>query len=256
MPNYNQVPLSDKTKEIILGSLLGDGSLKKHKGYKNARFSFKHSETQKEYFFWKVNQLKEIAANNSVFRQTNDGGYSKNQKLRFQSRALEALTELYDLTHKVKKFHIRRKWLNQMTPLSLAIWWQDDGSLISNTRKGVFCTDGFTQEQVKSLARYLEVEWDIKTHVASVSRSRDSKQEEYFRLWIRSTAELKKFLRLIMPHIKVPEMLLKVIILYNDHSLQQRWISEISQKTGFSKAIINKYVAEKQSKWQKYQKKI
>ena len=59
-----------------------------------------------------------------------------------------------------------------------------------------------------------------------------------------------------MPHIKVPEMLLKVIILYNDHSLQQRWISEISQKTGFSKAIINKYVAEKQSKWQKYQKKI
>ncbi|PIR02174.1 MAG: hypothetical protein COV62_02125, partial [Candidatus Nealsonbacteria bacterium CG11_big_fil_rev_8_21_14_0_20_35_11] len=51
--------LSKNCKEIILGSLLGDGSLRIHKSYKNARFSFRHSVNQKEYFFWKAGQLKE-----------------------------------------------------------------------------------------------------------------------------------------------------------------------------------------------------
>ena len=39
-----------KEQAIILGSLLGDGSLKIHSGYKNARFSFRHSYKQQEYF--------------------------------------------------------------------------------------------------------------------------------------------------------------------------------------------------------------
>lgn len=254
MTKYDQVPLSKTTIEIILGSLLGDGSLRKHQGYKNARFAFRHSIVQKDYFFWKAKQLEEITAKKSVFIQENDGGFSNNKKLLFHSRALEALSELYDFTHKGKKLQINRNWLNQLTPLSLAIWWQDDGSLISNTRKGVFCTDGFTEQEVKILARYLQVVWKIKTIVAPVSAKQYGKQLEYFRLWIRSTDELKKFLRLIMPHIKVPLMLSKILILYKDRNLQQRWISEIIQLTGFSRQIVEKYEAEKRSKWKNLRK--
>ena len=47
----SQVPLSDSVKSIILGSLLGDGSLRIDKGYKNARFIVRHSWIQKEYFY-------------------------------------------------------------------------------------------------------------------------------------------------------------------------------------------------------------
>src|SRR3989344_2603098 len=89
--------LSTKSKEIILGSLLGDGSLKVHRGYKNARFSFRHSIHQKDYFFWKASELKEISGGSYYWTQKPDG--FGGSKLRYQSLALPSLTELHTLTH-------------------------------------------------------------------------------------------------------------------------------------------------------------
>ncbi len=252
MKRYYQVPLSDRTKEVILGTLLGDGSLKKQKNYANVRIQFRHSEKDSEYFFWKAKQLQEIAGNKSVNLQKPDG-YSKNNKLRFLSRALPALTQLHELTHKKNTLRIRRMWLNNMTPLSLAIWWCDDGSLIGEGgRKGVFCTDGFDKESVKVLAQYLDKVWNIRTKVAPVGRKRDGKQEQYWRLWIQSPEELKKFLRIIIPHIPVKSMLRKALLLYKDSQLQQRWISEVTSLSNFSETEILSELEKKKAKWEDY----
>jgi hypothetical protein len=251
------VPLSEQTKEIILGSLLGDGSLRIHEPYRNARFSFRHSVGQRLYFDWKKNQLNEISSQNCVWLQKADEkSYSSRPKIRYQSLATESLTELFVLTHKRGKLEIRRKWLNMLTPLSLAVWWMDDGSIISNGRKGVICTDGFSDESVKILAKYLQKVWDIKVNIASVKKPRDGKKEKYFRLWLRSTEELKKFLRIILPHIQVEEMLSKAILLYKDNQLLERWISEIEENSKFSRETVEKYVSIKKSKWKNFQKMI
>ena len=142
-----------------------------------------------------------------------------------------------------------------MTPLSLAIWWFDDGSIISNGRKGVFCTDGFTKKQVKTLAQYLQVVWQIRTVVGAVSNKRDGKKEEYYRLWLRSSEELKKFFRIILPFVPVEQLLPKVILLYKDSQLQQRWISEIERLSKFPRRVIKRYLKEKKKRWQQFQKK-
>lgn len=256
MKQSNIVPLSDRAREIILGSVLGDGSIKIHQGYANARFSIRHSMIQKEYFYWKASQLKEISSDRSVFVQKNDRGFSENPKLRYQSQALEQLTEIYRLTHKRNKLNVSRRWLNRLSPLSLAIWWFDDGSIIANGRKGVICTDGFDQKEVKALARYLAVVWQVKTAVASVKKPRGGKQDGYYRLWFRSTEELKKFLRIIIPFTPVEGLLPKILLLYHDDQLQQRWISEIKTATGFSADIIKKYLEEKKKRWKRFQKMI
>src|SRR3989338_428265 len=128
--NKKYAPLSDQARAVILGTLLGDGSLKVQSKYSNANLQIRHSEMQKDYLLWKAETLKEIAGDKSVSVQKADG-YSKNRKWRFVSRRLPSLTDLHLLTHKKNKLRIRRKWLNQMTPLSLAVWWCDDGSLIS-----------------------------------------------------------------------------------------------------------------------------
>jgi hypothetical protein len=47
----DQILLSDLTKSIVLGSILGDGSLKIHKGYRNARISIRHSTVQSDYYY-------------------------------------------------------------------------------------------------------------------------------------------------------------------------------------------------------------
>lgn len=245
--------LSKNCKDIILGSLLGDGSLKISDNYKNARFSFRHSVKQKEYFFWKINQLKEISGESCFWKSNINDGFG-GQKLRYQSLAIQELTELYAITHKKGIFKIRRRWLNLLTPLSLAIWWLDDGSIIGNGRKGVFCTDGFSYEEQEILSQYLKKVWDINVHIGKITRIWKGEEKIYYRLWIRSSEELKKFLRIILPQIKVVEMLQKVLIIYKDHNLQQRWISEVSELTGFSKVIIEKYIAQKKNKWKIYKK--
>lgn len=258
LPPLSSINLSEKTKQIILGSLLGDGSLRIHRGYRNARFSFRHSITQKEYFFWKVRQLKEISSSKCVFVQDSDkDSFSKEKKLRYCSRALLELTQLYYITHKRKKLWIRRKWLNYMDSLGLAIWWFDDGSIISNGRKGVICTDGFERESVKRLIRYLKVVWNIQTKIGKVEKkTKSGKTREYFRIWFRSANELKKFLTIILPHLEVEELLPKVILLYKDSQLQQRWASEIARLTNFDLELINKYIRLKKARWKQFQKKI
>lgn len=253
---HKAVSLSDQTFALVLGSLLGDGSLKLHTGYVNARFSFRHSTKQRAYFEWKARQCAEISGNRSVFAQTDDGGFSKLPKLRYQSQALPALTDLYQLTHDKKQFRIQRRWLNRMSSLSLAIWWQDDGSLIGNGKRGVFCTDGFSEESVKLLARYLQVSWGIQTHVAPILRTWNGRQYPQYRLWIRSSEELKKFLRIIAPHIEVKDMLYKVLVLYKDPELQQRWISELAGLTSFSEADITAEVLKRKQALKAFQKKI
>jgi hypothetical protein len=236
--NNKTVPLSKSARALILGTLLGDGSLKKQKGYANARLQMRHSVTQVAYFNWKVRMLAEINGEHCVHPQKPDG-YSKNVKLHYASRAIPALTALYEETHKRNALSIRRTWLNTMTPLSLAVWWCDDGSLIGEGgRKGVFCTDGFDKRSVQVLAQYLRVVWGIRAVVAPVGAKRDGTKSQYWRLWIRSSEELKKFLRLILPHIHTKDMLRKTLLRYKDPQFLQRWISEVVARSGFSEEEV------------------
>lgn len=252
------VSLSCSEKSVILGSLLGDGSLKIYPGYKNARFSFRHSEKQSTYFFHKVDLLSSISSKGSVQKQKPDGWSSLN-KLRYQSRALAALSEVHNVTHKANKLQVKRKWLNHLTAHSLAIWWFDDGSIVGGGRRGVFCTDGFSEAECLILAKYLLVVWKIRVRVGKVSKrsymrcisrsemhrtttlfpdqktsesgfsssGRETQQDQYYyRLWL-STNQLKSFLRIILPYLPCKEMFYKVFLIYKDLQLQKRWISEV-----------------------------
>lgn len=250
----NKSFLSDQCKEIMLGMLLGDGSLKIHKPYKNARLSFRHSISQKDYFFWKVGELKEICSESCWWKQEPNG--LGGEMLRFQSLALESLTEIHKLTYHHNELVIKRRWLNLLTPLSLAVWWLDDGSIIGNGRKAVLCTDPFALEEQKILAQYLLKVWKVRVAIGKIKRERDGVVKEYYRLWFRSSEELKKFLLIILPHIPVASMLYKAILLYKDSQLQQRWISEIVKNTKFPEELVSKLVDEKKSRYKSFQKMI
>nr|YP_009130581.1 putative LAGLIDADG homing endonuclease [Tydemania expeditionis]CEO91111.1 putative LAGLIDADG homing endonuclease [Tydemania expeditionis] len=230
MPNLKnkqlaQISLSKSCKAIILGSLLGDGSLKLYKPYKNARFWIRHSWIQKEYWEWKIAQLDEIRTYRSHLIQF-PSGFSQNKKLLFQSGALKELTQIYKLTYKQNILQIKRTWLNHMTPLSLAIWWLDDGSIIGHGQKGVFCTDSFSKKQLNILKRYLLIVWKIKVSIGQLNRIYKGQPRQIFRLYLNNT-DLKQFFRIIMPLTPIPSMIYKYCILYKDTELQQRWISEM-----------------------------
>lgn len=245
--------LSDRTTHIILGSLLGDGSLRIAKHYRNARFAFRHSATQRDYFAWKVRMLSDISSPHSVHEQRETSGFGIGTvKLHYESHALPVLTELHHQTHDRGTLRIERSWLNTMSPLSLAVWWFDDGSLITNTRRGVFCTDGFTRTAVQRLAQYLQTVWNVRTVVGAVGEKRAGHRPQCYRLWIRSSEELQRFLKVILPYTPVESMLPKVLLCYRDPELQQRWSSEVIARTHFSEQTVQRYVHEKRRRWKQF----
>lgn len=246
----NKSSLSDRCQEIILGGILGDGSLKISKHYKNARFSFRHATSQKEYFFWKVRELKEISTHKCVWKQQGKDGWG-GDKLRCQSAALIELTNLYRLTNKRGCFQIRRKWLNLMTPLSLCVWWLDAGSLL-NGKKGVLCTDSFSYDELLIIVRYFRTVWGLNPRIGRVAK--EGKRANQFRLWFRSRQDLQKFLRLIMPHMKLPSMLKKVVLLHGDPELQQRWISEVSETTKIDRKVVSQFVEKQKQHLRRFRK--
>lgn len=240
--------LSDRCRAVILGSILGDGSLKLHRPYRDARFSFRHSTTQQEYFYWKVSELKEISAAIDVWVQLDRDAWGTS-KLRYQSAALEVLTELFRLTHPHGKFRIRRKWLNLLTPLSLCVWWLDDGSLL-NGKQGVFCTDGFSYSELLLIVRYFRKVWSLNLRIGRVSQT--GPRMHQYRLWFRAREDLIRFLRIILPHVPVPSMYKKVLLLYKDPDFQQRWISEVVQALGCDEAIVVEAVVQLKAKLKRF----
>lgn len=214
---------SNKIRELILGSILGDGSLKKQKKYKNVRFQERHSVEQIDYFNWKVEQLKELCSNKAVHLQKPDG-YSKKSKLKLQTLTWPWLTDLHnECYNKHNNLNFRGEWLNTLTPFSLMVWWCDDGSLIGEgSRKGRMHTEGFNYEDVVLLQNYLRTKWNINSNVGKVKL----KNNVYYVLNF-STFNLIKFLRIFIHLIPVKSMIKKVFLRYKNKKLQQRWISDL-----------------------------
>lgn len=58
IPIKSYLSLSDRQKSIIIGSLLGDGTMRLGKSAKNANFKVEHGLKQKELVLWKYKELR------------------------------------------------------------------------------------------------------------------------------------------------------------------------------------------------------
>ncbi len=222
----NSIKLTSHQKEVLFGTLLGDGSLKLQKNYKELRFAMKHSIQQKEWFYWKVHQLANLASYNSVFEQNEP--YSKAKpgviytKLRFQTRALPCLTSIHNTCYTNNQLDFTKPWLyRHITEKSLAVWWLDDGSVMKIKRRGKLATQGFTRNQNQQLKDFFFKKWKIRCSVCTTFYK--SSQKVYYYLQF-NTEMLKRLLKLIMPFIPVKSMVYKALLVYKNKSLQKDWI--------------------------------
>lgn len=112
--------LSCQTRAILLGSVLGDGSVKIAKTNKNANFQEKHSIKQKEYLMWKRDVIfQDLSASEKDLSFTTDTATTASStasgqrvdKIHYASARLPSLTHLGTLIHKGSiqgKIKIRR----------------------------------------------------------------------------------------------------------------------------------------------------
>lgn len=184
-------------EEFIFGALLGDSSVDKR-----GRVFFGHSEKQKEYLFWKYEQLKDISINIYFCMSGKD---SKYPQYRFNTNSLNIFKYLRFLLYRPKK-RITRSYLNKLTPLSLAVWYMDDGSLSYNldkkgninSRRLYLCTESFDLKENEIIKKYFDKVWNIKFNVSNYTKKKT--QKTYYRLSC-GAIEAQKLFNIISPYV-------------------------------------------------------
>ena len=110
--------LSDFQWQVVLGSLLGDGALSASRSGHGARFRLGHGIAQADYADWKAS----LFANLSVSRSVSSKG-----AVFHDVQPLAELAEVRRAVYIAGKKVISEEYLKALTPLSLAIWYSDDG---------------------------------------------------------------------------------------------------------------------------------
>jgi uracil-DNA glycosylase len=144
-------------RDFVTGSLLGDGYLSKE-----ARPHLQLSQTNKGYADWQKILLSPLLTR---FRPRKARWHSKGQKDGWKAKHTIVTAELACFSELRKKWYpVGKKVVPnglKLTPMSLAVWWMDDGCLV-NTRKngnsgyGTISTCGFTKEETARLVKVLK----------------------------------------------------------------------------------------------------
>jgi recombination protein RecA len=113
--------LSDQQFQVVLGSLMGDGSLSAGRhGGSATRLRFGYGGKRPAYLDWKVSLFGNIPCSRTVIR--------KGAVADFVLPELSELREAVYLGGGAK--HLSWDYLKALTPLALAVWYMDHGSLV------------------------------------------------------------------------------------------------------------------------------
>lgn len=159
------MPLSERQKAIVIGTLLGDGCLETNGRY--VRLRTDHSGQQKEYVFWKFRQMRNLTSGKPRFVEYYDKRTQKIYKhWRFDTISNEIFIPFRNLfyTDGKKKIPSDIKSL-LVRPLSLAVWFMDDGYRRRDCKGAYFNTQAYSKQGQRLLQEMLEVNFGIKTRI-------------------------------------------------------------------------------------------
>ena len=150
---------------ILIGSLLGDGSMEKSKdGY---RFVFYQKGDHIEYLVWLHAQVfKHGYCKENIPQIQSRLGSNGNLAYycRFRTFTFSSFDWIYEGFYSKGKKALPC-WIEEyLSPIALAIWIMDDGTWIKD--KGIrLCTDNFTLSDVKKLVDILTTKYGLKVSI-------------------------------------------------------------------------------------------
>lgn len=164
--------LSDRQKDILVGSLLGDANV--HRKGKECRVFFKHSARQLPLLQWKHQEFEQITGMAiNMFGQIVKG--KEYQFGQFVTLTHPAFSVLRGMFYPKKKKVIPANIARILTsPLSLAVWIMDDGA--KDTAGLTIQTHSFTQRGVARLISVLKRNFNLR----ATSRKNKGKLIIYF----------------------------------------------------------------------------
>ncbi len=150
--------------DVLLGSLMGDAALSPTRSGHGARLRFGHSAAQAEYAEWKAS----LFANLKVSHSTDDRG-----AVFYDCQPLPELAELREAVYIGGKKVLSWDYLKRLTPLSIALWYQDDGTFALRSKglqkrteggsgRSEICVQAFESTSRARLRDHLADTWGIE----------------------------------------------------------------------------------------------
>lgn len=198
---YKQnLKLSNRQREILVGLLLGDGHLETQNNGRTFRLKIGHSITQAKYVNWLYDQFKEW-----VITPPQEKQVSLNNKsfVNYWFNTIShASFRFYGQQFYCSKKKVVPKLINKLLkPLSLAIWFMDDGSLKSKEHKAIILnTQCFDISDVKILQKALVKNWNIESQIR--------KQKDGMQIFLTRDSAIR-FAEIITPNL-LPEFYYKL----------------------------------------------
>lgn len=199
--------LNKERRDILVGSLLGDGCLRLMSKCKVPAFSVSHSEHQKAYVFWKYEKLKQWIRT-PPWREERVYHKDRNRKTfswRFQTLSNDVFTQLWKTFYPNGKKIIPDNLasLLQDSPLALAVWLMDDGN---RNHEAVFInTQSFELSEQYKLSEILKNAFDLRV---TINKHSISNGKQLYR--IRINTESTRKLRSILSNYLLPEFYYKI----------------------------------------------
>ena len=173
MKKYKEIVVEDDLKQLLIGSILGDGCFcSVSKTTKNMCLSIAHSIKQKDYLEYKWSILNKYNLVPPIRENTiHNNRYTHDlTECRFKTRLNPIFTEIrnnnYDETgHK----RVKEDFVKDLEPLGLAIWYMDDGYATKNSC--ILSTCSFTIEEQNILAKILLDKFDLHFNVGKHDNS-------------------------------------------------------------------------------------
>ena len=230
--------LTAKEEAVFIGNLLGDGHVQKRGN--SYRTQISHSDKQKEYLFWKYEQLKRVCTNHKpkLVTQTRTTKTVEERSYLFYLDSGSYLKKYHDLFYqpyiwkpntksiewaptnfkndqlkegeKIRYKKVITQTLIELldnNPLILAVWFLDNGSCPDEAFSGRLATQGFSKEEHHLLREYLKTTFDINTQIVLHSRVK----QQYILSIPAKNNQFSNFVDIIKPIVdEVPTMAYKI----------------------------------------------
>lgn len=199
--------LTQEQRTLIVGSLLGDGTMRVGEEARNANFKVEHGLLQREYVLWKYRILRPFVFTEPriSFRYRQDETRERYPKSWwFRTIRHPHITEIYHRFYTTDGYRTGRKVVprdikNDINPYVLAVWIMDDGSFNKGTID--ISTYSFQRYEVEILCRALKNMYDIEM---KFYRDRD----KGYRM-LANQKETQKIVHIIHPYI-IPSLMYKI----------------------------------------------
>ena len=132
MEKTSEASLSLEQRDILVGLLLGDGHLETRNNGQTYRLKVEHSDQQADYAQWLFKRFEHFCEQKNVYKRIRSDG---RVSIGFTTAASDAFRFYAQQFYVAKTKRIPPLIQELLSPISLAIWFMDDGSRKSKKHK-------------------------------------------------------------------------------------------------------------------------